>query len=304
MKVIQSNLHSCHSVIQNFRRAVPRELVIPFADVIFPEEKLSCVVGREVRFSLAVDDKGAAGSCILASSPEPMRTEILFMHAIRSEKEVLLALLAEVLSLLGSRRAPDLEAKYVVPINSPKFRMAMEENKFSRKAEDRYLLEVARLRRIKESPDSRFKVKKAGSALDWRALFISATTSRPFEDTVKQVHSETPVGTLEDDDLVRLIVYDGTLMVGTIGYTICRNIEYVDKMSILPSRGDSLDLAKALLTNVMQSARRNQCDYIVSDVEENSPVKGALDEVGFKQVGKVDYYSRVITSKHGNNIHN
>lgn len=105
MKVIQSNLHSCHSVIQNFRRAVPRELVIPFADVIFPEEKLSCVVGREVRFSLAVDDKGAAGSCILASSPEPMRTEILFMHAIRSEKEVLLALLAEVLSLLGSRRA-------------------------------------------------------------------------------------------------------------------------------------------------------------------------------------------------------
>lgn len=108
MRVIPSNLHSCHGIIQDFRKKVPSSLTAPFADIVFPDEKLPSIIGREARFLLAVEERGAIGCCVLALSTEPLRTEILLIHTTRNDDAAIQLLVDYVLALLNSRRAPDL----------------------------------------------------------------------------------------------------------------------------------------------------------------------------------------------------
>nr|MDO8133136.1 GNAT family N-acetyltransferase [Candidatus Njordarchaeum guaymaensis] len=273
-----------------------RELNIPFADIFFPEEKLSCIVGRDTKFFLAVDQKGATGCCILATSPEPLRTEILFVHALRSEKEVLSVLLSEVLSILRSKRAPDIEAKYVDGAHSPLFKAILLENSFSETIKNRMFFEVAQVKKTK-LPDGKIVVKNASSLLNWRALYISSTKGQSLEESNRLVHSETPYGTIEEDDLTRLMAYDGEQMVGTIGYSTCRNVAYLEKLGVLPSQSDRVGIAEVLVANAIRLAKRRNCDYVVMDADLDPAFRGILRDSGFKRVGQVHYFFRVITSK-------
>nr|MDO8100108.1 hypothetical protein [Candidatus Njordarchaeota archaeon] len=296
MRVIQSNLHSCSGVIERFRKAGSRELNIPFADVFFPEEKLSCIVERDTKFFLAVDEKGATGCCILAISPEPLRTEILFVHALRSEKEALSVLLNEILSILRSKRTPDIEARYVDSAHSPLFKAILLENSFGETIKDRMFLEVSQMKKTR-LPDRRIIVKNASSLLDWRALYLSSTTGQNLEETRRLVHSETPYGTIEEDDLTRLIAYDGEHMVGTIGYSTCRNIAYLEKLGVLPSQSDRIEIAEVLVANAIRLAKTKNCDYVAIDADLHSAFRGMLRNFEFKRVGQVHYFFKVITSK-------
>jgi hypothetical protein len=298
VRVIQSNLHSCSSVIERFRKSISRERSIPFADIFFPEEKLSRIVGRDTRFFLAVDEKGAAGCCILATSPEPLRTEILFAHALRSEKEVLGVLLSEALSTLRSKRAPDIEAKYVDGAHSPLFKAILLENSFSEAVKDRMFSEAPQIKKTK-LPERKIVVKNASSLLSWRALYLSSITGQSLDETRKLVHSETPYGTIEEDDLKRLMAYDKEQMVGTIGYSACRNVAYLEKLAVLPSQSDRAGIAEILVATAIRLAAAKNCDYMVIDTDFDLDLafKGMLRDYGFRPVGQVHSFFKVITSK-------
>lgn len=296
MRVMQSNLHSCFGVIERFRKSGSKELNIPFADILFPEEKLQCIIGRDARFLLAVDEKGAAGCCILAMSPEPLRTEVLFAHALRSEREALSVLLGEALSILKTKRMPDIEAKYTDGVHSQLLKLVLLENSFYETIRDRMFLEVSQMKKIK-LPDKRIVVKHASSLLSWRALYLSSTTCQSLEESKKLVHSETPYGTIEEDDLTRLVAYEGKQMVGTIGYSTCRNVAYLEKLSILPSQSDKAGIAEVLVLNAVRLAEKRNCEYVVMDTDTGSVFGSILKDAGFRAVGQVHYFFKVITSK-------
>jgi len=295
--VISSNLHSCHGVIQSFRAHISSDLSIPFADIMFPEEKLSCVVGREIRFLLAVDKGGAMGCCIMASSTEPLRTEILFMHALKEEKDVIGTLLGNVLSFLGSRRAPDVEAKWVESVHSPIFKETLNYLGFSEKQKVRMLLGTKKMEKLPKSKESRFRVRSTDSLLMWRAVLISAISGKPIDESRKQVHSETPVGTIEEDELTRLIGYADESPVGTLGYSTCTTIGYLDSLSAQPGRSDRTEMMEKLLRDAIGRLVRKRCEYVVIDVDKTNVPIDLLEGIGFHSVGSVSYFSKTITPK-------
>jgi hypothetical protein len=296
VRVVQSNLHSCFSVIEKFRKALLEERNIPFVDVFYPEERLSSVIGRNMKFFLAVDEKGAVGCSILATSPEPLRTEILFIHALRSEKEVLGLLLSKVLSILGSKRAPDIEVRQIDRIHSPLLKTVLHEDGFGETVKDRMLLEVSQMKNNQGLTDRKIMVKNARSLLDWRALYLSSSTEQSLEESKKRVYSETPYGTIEEDDLTRLVAYDGESMVGTIGYSSCRNVAYLEKLSVQPHHADRTGIARVLVADSIRQARKRNCAYAIIDVDVDSTFKDVLRNLGARQVGQINYFFKVITS--------
>jgi hypothetical protein len=264
---------------------------------MFPDERLSCIVGRDIRFLLAVDEGGAAGSCVLASSTEPLRTEILFMHALRTERVVLKTLLSDVLSFLNSRRASDIEIKYVEGMHLPSLRGVLNDHGFAEAVKDRMILRASNVKKASLLSDSRFRVRSTDSLLNWRAMYLAAALGQPLDDTRKRVYSETPVGTIQEDDLTRLIAYDGKSSVGTIGYSICRTVGYLDNLSMLSGGSDRFSLAKALVMDVIRRLTKKRCDYVVIDVDERALPVDVLGEIGFESVGQLSYFSKTITSK-------
>lgn len=297
MRVIPSNLHSCNNVIQSFRANISSDQYIPFADIMFPEEKLSCILGREIKFLLAVDKSGGAGCCILASSTEPLRTEILFMHALRDETDVLKTLLGNVLSFLNSRRAPDVETKFVEDLHSASFRNILNYYDFTEMRKVRLLMRAKEVKKASKSREITFRVRSTDSLLNWRTVFLNANTELSIEESRKQVYSETPIGTIQEDDLTRLIGYDGKSAVGTIGYSICRTIGYLDKLSVLTSYSNRNAMTKKLVMGAIRRLVRKRCEYVVIDVDESKMPIDMLKEIGFCSVGHVEYFSKTITSK-------
>jgi hypothetical protein len=294
LRIIPSNLHSCHSIIEAFRKKIPVELTVPFADLVFPEERVSSVVGRDVKFLLAVEERGAIGSCIMASSTEPLRTEILFIHSLKDNAAVFQPLIDEVISFLKSRRAPDLDVKCVEGIHSSSLKRVLQEREFAETVKDRMLLETSNQRNPAKARDETLRVTTTASLLTWRALSLSAMTSRSFEECKKQVQSETPYGTIQEDDLVRLLAYDGKSVIGTIGYSVCRNIAYLERLNVIPIAKDKVAVARALLSGAIRNAKRKKCDYIVIDVDRKLP-RELIGYFGFKSLGKVSYFQKVIT---------
>ncbi len=264
---------------------------------MFPEERISCIVGRDIRFLLAVDEGGAAGSCVLASSTEPLRTEILFMHALRTERNVLKTLLSDVLSFLNSRRASDIEVKYVEGMHTPPLRDILNDYSFAEGVKDRMLLRASKVKKPSRPSESRFRVRSTDSLLNWRAMYLAATFGQTFEDTRKQVYSETPVGTIQEDDLTRLIAYDGRSSVGTIGYSICRTVGYLDSLSVLTRHSDRFSVARAMIVDVIRRLTKKGCNYVVIDVDKSALPADVLREIGFESVGQLSYFSKTITSK-------
>jgi hypothetical protein len=264
---------------------------------MFPEERMSCIVGREIRFLLAVDEGGAAGSCVLASSTEPLRTEILFVHALRTERNVLKTLLSDVLSFLNSRRASDIEVKYVEGMHVPSLRGILNDYGFAEAVKDRMLLRAPKVKKAPRPSQSRFRVRSTDSLLNWRAMYLAAASGEPFEDTRKRVHSETPVGTIQEDDLTRLIAYDGRSPVGTIGYSICRTVGYLESLSVLTGHSDRFSVARALVVEVIRRLTKKGCNYVVIDVDKSALPADVLGEIGFESVGQLSHFSKTITSK-------
>ena len=299
VRVIPSNLHSCYGIIEYFRNGVSSNLTLSYADIIFPEERLSCIIGRDTKFLLAVDERAAAGCCIATFSTEPMRSEVLFVHAIRSQETTLQALLDNVLSFLKSRRAPDLEVKYVEGLHSTQLHGVLSELDFDEKARSRMLLEASKQKQLDETADGGFKFRVTDSLINWRAAYLAATHEKSFEQAKKIVCSETPYGTMQEDDLVRLIAYSDKLPVGAIGYSVCRNIGYVDRLSVLPICRDRNLLAKRLLIEAIKRIRNRKCDHVIMDVEKDLVTIDMLRELGFESVGKVSYFHRVVTSRLG-----
>ncbi|WXG43534.1 MAG: GNAT family N-acetyltransferase [Promethearchaeati archaeon SRVP18_Atabeyarchaeia-1] len=294
MRVIPSNLHSCHGIIQDFRKKVPSSLTAPFADIVFPDEKLPSIIGREARFLLAVEERGAIGCCVLALSTEPLRTEILLIHTTRNDDAAIQLLVDYVLALLNSRRAPDLEAKYVEGMHSGSLKTVLRGRGFAETVRDRMLLEVPKHKGVSKAPDETFRVTATDSLLNWRALYLAATTSRPFEECRRQVHSETPYGTIQEDDLARLLVHYAGSAVGTIGYSICRNVGYLDRLSVLPDLRDRSAIAGALVSEAVRIVSKKKCDYVVIDADRSFS-RERLAGIGFKFLGKISYFSKVIT---------
>jgi hypothetical protein len=265
-----------------------------FADIVFPEERMPCIIGRELRFLLAVEERGAVGCCVLAFSTEPLRTEMLFIHSIRNEAVALESLVDDVLSFLKTRRAPDLEVKYIKGMHSGSLREILQERGFAETIKDRMLLEVSNWRVPSKLEDRTLRVTTTGSLLNWRAINLSATTNRPFEECKKQVHSETPNGTIQEDDLSRLIAYDERLPVGTIGYSLCRNIGYLERLSVLPHLKDKTAVARALLSEAVKIVLNKKCDHVVMDIGDDFR-RDMIEELGFRSARKVSYFNKVIT---------
>jgi hypothetical protein len=265
---------------------------------MFPEEKLSCIIGREVKFLLAVDKGGATGCCIMASSTEPLRTEILFIHALREEKDVIGMLLGNVLSFLSSRRAPDVEAKWVEDMHSPIFRETLNYLDFSEIRKVRMLLKTKEMNKIYKAKQSRLRVRSTDSLLLWRAVLMTAISGRTIDESKKQVYSETPLGTIQEDDLTRLIGYADKSPVGTLGYSTCATIGYLDSLSAQPDRLDRNEMMEELLRDAIVRLIRKRCDYVVIDVDETNIPTDVLAEVGFHSVGLVSHFSKTITPKH------
>jgi hypothetical protein len=264
---------------------------------MFPEEKLSCIVGRDIRFLLAVDEGGAAGSCVLASSTEPLRTEILFMHALRNERNVLKTLLDDILFFLKSRRASDIEVKYVEGMHSPSLRDILNDDGFTETAKVRMLTRASKVKRLSQPSENRFRVRSTDSLLNWRAIYLAAVFGQSFEDTRKQVYSETPVGTIQEDDLTRLIAYDGKSSAGTIGYSICRTVGYLDGLGVLTGHSDRFSVAKSLVMDAIRRLKKKSCEYVVIDIDKTVLPSDVLAEIGFESVGQLSYFSKTITSK-------
>ncbi len=295
--MIPSNLHSCHSVIQSFRSHIPTDLSVPFADIIFPEEKLSCIVGREVKFLLAVEKAASAGCCIMASSTEPMRTEILFMHALQQEREVVKILLDNVLSFLRSRRAPDVEAKCVENMHSPAYREILNQSGFTETRKVRMLLRTKEMNETPRSTESKFRVKSTDSLLMWRTVLKATITGQSIDESRKHVYSETPVGTIQKDDLTRLIGYVGESPAGTIGYSTCTTIGYLDKLSVQTNLSDKTPLAERLLRDAIGRLERRKCQYTVIDIVRDDVIIDTLAEIGFHSVGQISYFSKTVTPR-------
>jgi hypothetical protein len=264
---------------------------------MFPEEKLSCIVGREVKFLLSVDKSGGAGCCILASSTEPLRTEILFMHALRQETDVMKMLLGKVLSFLNSRRAPDVETKYVKDMHSTSFRKNLNDQGFIETAKERMLLKTKEMNKTSESRETRFRVRSTDSLLSWRTVFLTATTGQSIDESRKQVYSETPIGTIQEDDLTRLLGYDGKTPIATIGYSVCTTIGYLDKLSVLTSCEDRAVMSEKLLRDAIGRLIRRRCEYVVIDVDKTEWPVNTLAEIGFHSVGQVSHFSKTVTPK-------
>jgi hypothetical protein len=297
VRVISSNLHSCHGIIEYFRSKVSGDLTLQYADIIFPEERLSCIVGRDTKFLLAVDERAAAGCCLVALSTEPLRSEVLFIHAMKSEETTLRALMNNLLSFLKSRRAPDLEIKYVEGMHSTRLRGILSELGFIERVRSRMLLEVSKLLKPSERANGGYRFSVTDSLVNWRATYIAATENKPFEAARKVVLSETPYGTIQNDDFVRIIGYSGKLPVGTIGFGICRNIGYVDRLSVITNCKDKNDLARRLIVESVRNVANKKCDYVVMDVDKDLGLVDFLGELGFRSVGKVSYFYRIVTAR-------
>jgi len=297
VRVISSNLHSCHGVIQSFRSRIPTDRSIPFADIMFPEEKLSCVVGREVKFLLAVDKGGAAGCCIMASSTEPMRTEILFAHALKEESDVMKILLGDVLSFLSSRRAPDVEAKYVDDMHLPALRETLNYLSFTEIQKVRMLLRIKEMTKIPKSARNRLRVRGTDSLLVWRSVLVSAITGQSIQKSKKEVYSETPLGTIQEDELTRLIGYADESPVGTIGYSTCMTIGYLDKLSTRNNLPNKTAMIAKLLEDTIRRLARKRCEYAVIDVAKDDASIDTLTEIGFRAVGNVSHFSKTVTPR-------
>jgi hypothetical protein len=254
-------------------------------------------LGREIKFLLAVDKSGGAGCCILASSTEPLRTEILFVHALRDETDVLKTLLGNILYFLNSRRAPDVETKFVEDLHSASFRSILNYYDFAEMRKVRLLIRAKEIKKASKSREITFRVRSAGSLLNWRTVLLTANTKRSIEESRKQVYSETPIGTIQEDDLTRLIGYDGKSAVGTIGYSICRTIGYIDKLSVLTDYSNRTAMMKRLLVDTIGRLIRKGCEYAVIDVDESKMPIDILKEIGFYSVGHIEYFSKTITSK-------
>jgi hypothetical protein len=298
VRVVPSNLHSCHGIIEDFRKEIPTSLTLPFADILFPEERLSCIVGRETMFLLAVDERVAAGACILALSPEPLRSDVVFIHAIKNEEIVINALLDSVVSLLKTRRTPDLGIRIVDGMHLVHLKRTLSELDFDERLRTRMLLKISKQEWSRERAGLESRVTATDSLITWRAIYLSATSQRPFETSRKTARSETPYGTIQKDDLVRLVAHDGTLPVGTIGYTICRNIGYLDRLSVLPRHKARRRVARDLVVGAIKMTSNKKCDYVIIDADhDDSVLMSLLGELRFGALGKVSYFHRVVTSK-------
>lgn len=260
---------------------------------------MSCITGRDIKFLLAVDERAAAGCCVATFSTEPLRSEVLFVHAIRTQDVILQALLDNVISFLSSRRAPDLEIKYVDGLHSAQLRGVLSKLDFSEAVRSRMLLEITKRKQSDEGGDGGFKFKATDSLINWRAVYLAAASEKPFEEARKIVSSETPYGTMQEDDLVRLIAYDDKQPVGTIGYSVCRNIGYMDRLSVIPICRDKKLLTKRLLIEAIKRIINRKCDHVIMDIEKNPATIEMLTDLGFSSVGKVSYFHRVVTSRSG-----
>jgi hypothetical protein len=264
---------------------------------MFPEERLSCVVGREVKFLLAVDKGGAAGCCIMASSTEPMRTEIFFAHALKDELDVMKILLGSVLSFLSSRRAPDVEAKYVENMHSPELREILNYHRFTEVQKVRMLLRTKEMNKISQPIVNRLRVRSTDSLLIWRSVLVAATTGQSIEQSRKQVNSETPSGTIQEDELARLIGYTGNLPVGTIGYSTCMTIGYLDKLSTQTNLPNRTAMMEKLLEYAIARLVKKRCEYAIIDVPRDDMSIDTLTKIGFRPVGKVSHFSKTVTPR-------
>jgi hypothetical protein len=204
-------------------------------------------------------------------------------------------LLDKALSILKTKRMPDIEAKYLDGVHSPMFKAILLENGFGETIKHRMFLEVSQMET--RSIDKRIAVKHVSSLLNWRALYLSSTTGQNLEESRKLVRSETPYGTIEEDDLTRLAAFEGEQMVGTIGYTTCRNVAYLEKLSIMPSQSNKAEVAYALVLNGIHFAERANCGYVVTDTETGSLFNSVLKDVGFRDVGQISYFFKIITLK-------
>jgi hypothetical protein len=226
-----------------------------------------------------------------------MRTEIFFAHALKDELDVMRILLGTVLSFLSSRRAPDVEAKYVENMHSPKLREILNYNGFTEVQKVRMLLRTQEINKVSQPTFNRLRVRSTDSLLMWRSVFVAAATGQSIEQSRKQVYSETPSGTIQEDEMTRLIGYAGGLPVGTIGYSSCMTFGYLDKLSAQANLPNKIAMMGKLLEDAIARLVKKRCKYAVFDVLEDDVSIDTLTEIGFHPVGKVSHFSKTVTTR-------